>query len=43
MSEVAKGLEYLHAYTPTIIHGDVRGVSLNRTSPKHLSNAKYSG
>ncbi|KAF4593004.1 Protein kinase-like domain superfamily protein [Pleurotus pulmonarius] len=28
MTEVARGLEYLHAFSPPIIHGDVRGASI---------------
>ncbi|KAJ8695218.1 hypothetical protein PTI98_007831 [Pleurotus ostreatus] len=28
LTEVARGLEYLHGFTPPIIHGDVRGASI---------------
>ncbi|KAF4586260.1 Protein kinase-like domain superfamily protein [Pleurotus pulmonarius] len=28
MTDVAKGLEYLHTFNPPIIHGDVRGASI---------------
>lgn len=28
LKDVSSGLQYLHEFTPQVIHGDIRGVSL---------------
>jgi hypothetical protein len=32
--DIAQGLEYLHKFKPTIIHGDLKGVSNSAFAPQ---------
>ncbi|KAF4593895.1 Receptor-interacting serine/threonine-protein kinase 2 [Pleurotus pulmonarius] len=41
MTEVARGLEYLHGFTPSIIHGDVRGASIFVNDDGHAVLCDY--